>query len=831
MGEKSRFEKGVTRYAEGLIRWRWPVVLGTLLLVAAAGAGIRHLGLATNYRVFFGADNPDLAAFEAVQNIYTKNDSILFVVTPADGEVFRRETLAALEELTERAWQIPYSIRVDSVTNFQHSEAEGDDLIVENLVEGAALLSDAELAEIERIARSRPELVGRLLPAADAPATTTGVNVTLQLPGEDPMELFEPVGMARQIAADLEAEHPGLEVRLTGVSMLNSAFVESGLRDMQRLIPVMYLVLIVTMVLLLRSVSSTVATFLVIGLSAATAMGLAGWYRTLLEPVSSQATTMILTMAIADSIHILLGMLAEMRRGRAKRPAIVESLRVNFLPVFLTSLTTAIGFLSMNFSDSPPLNRLGTITAVGVTAAFLLSVSFLPALVAILPVRTKQEKGSAGTVPGGRRDTALARLASLVTARYRTVLVASTAAALLLVALVPLNEVSDKFVEYFDESIDFRRDSDFALANLTGLYQMQYSLESSEPGGISEPTYLAKLDEFANWMRQQPEVVHVATLSDTMRRLNMNMHADDPSEYRLPESRELAAQYLLLYEMSLPYGLDLNNTINVDKSSTRLVTTAGDVATREFLALADRSERWLEANAPEWRGTDPERPKARPTGPAVMFSRITERNIESMVIGTAFAFLLISAVLVLALRSVKIGLLSLVPNLIPAAAAFGAWGLLVGQVGFAVSVVAAMTMGIVVDDSVHFLSKYLRARREKGLEAPEAVRYAFDSVGRALWVTSAVLVAGFVILAQSTFKQNADMGLLAAVTIVFALAADFVLLPALLLLVDGKRAHLEAAARQAGGRLVPAASRATDSTPRPVPVPIDNSFRTEGEQR
>ena len=792
MGDNSRFEEGVKRYAQWVVRRRWPVVITALLIVGLAASGVANLGLATNYRVFFGSDNPDLAAFEAVQNIYTKNDNILFVVAPADGEVFSNETLAAVEELTGEAWQIPFSIRVDSITNFQHTRAEEDDLIVEDLVTGAAGLDGDELAEIRRLALAQPELAGRLLSTA---ADVTGINVTLQLPGEDPMELNQPVTAAREMAAAIEASYPGIEVRLSGVSMLNNAFAESGLRDMKTLIPLMNLVLIAAMILLLRSVSGTVATVAVIGLSSATAMGLAGWYGVLLEPVSMQATTMILTMAIADSVHILVTMLGEMRAGHAKASALVESLRVNFLPVVLTSLTTAIGFLSMNFSDSPPLNKLGTITAVGVVAAFLLSVSFLPALMAILPVRVKVEKKT-----GRERATIFARFGDFVVARRRPVLIGSAALALVLVALVPLNQTSDEFVRYFDESIEFRRDAEFAIERLTGIYQFQLSLESGEPGGISEPAYLATLARFTGWLREQPEIVHVSSLSDTMRRLNKNMHGDDPVEHRLPDNRELAAQYLLLYEMSLPYGLDLNNTINVDKSSSRVVATTGDIATADFMRLAGRAEGWLRANAPAEM-------HARATGPTVMFSRITERNIRSMVIGTALAFLLISVVLVLALRDLKLGALSIVPNLIPAAMAFGAWGLLVGKVGFAVSVVAAMTMGIVVDDTVHFLTKYLRGRREKGLEAPDAVRYAFSSVGRALWITSVVLVAGFAVLAQSTFKQNSDMGLLAAVTIVFALVADFFLLPALLMLVDGKST--------AGVRVVlPAAE------PRLSPVPV-----------
>jgi predicted RND superfamily exporter protein len=752
--------------AHRVTRRPW-LVIGLILLAAVfAAAGASRLEFSTNYRAFFSADNPDLTAFEAVQNIYTKNDNILFVVTPPDGEVFTPETLVTVESLTEAAWQIPYSIRVDSVTNFQHTRAEEDDLIVEDLVENAAVRTPGELADAREIALSRPELLNRMItPATDV----TGVNVTLQFPGDDPKEVFEAAAAAREIAARIESTQPGLEIRLTGLTMLNNAFAESGIRDFTTLIPLMYAAFIVVMVVLLRSGWATFATIVVIGLSAAVAMGMAGWAGIRLTPVSALAPTMILTMAIADSIHVLVTMLDEMRSGRTRREAIVESLRVNFAPVLLTSFTTTIGFLVMNFSDSPPMGHLGTITAVGVLAAWVLSITLLPALMAVLPLRVKVHRAV--------RSSLFERLGGFVVARNRLLLGASAALFVGLVVFLPSNEINDQFVRYFDESMTFRQDTDYTSEHLTGIYQLQFPVPSGEPGGISEPEYLDRLDAFAGWLREQPAVVHVSTLSDTFRRLNMNMHADDPGQYRLPEDRELAAQYLLLYEMSLPYGLDLNNRIDVDKSSTQVVATVAEVSTREYLDIADRAERWLERNAPPAMA-------ARATGPAVMFGHISQRNVKSMILGTLLAFGLISTVLMLALRSFRLGLLSLIPNMIPATMAFGAWGLMVGQVGFAVSVVAALTMGIVVDDSVHFLTKYLRARRERGLNAPDAVRYAFASVGRALWVTSVVLIAGFVILSQSTFKQNSDLGLLSAVTIAFALVADFFLLPGILIALD-----------------------------------------------
>jgi predicted RND superfamily exporter protein len=167
-----------------------------------------------------------------------------------------------------------------------------------------------------------------------------------------------------------------------------------------------------------------------------------------------------------------------------------------------------------------------------------------------------------------------------------------------------------------------------------------------------------------------------------------------------------------------------------------------------------------------------------------MFAHIGQRNITSMLIGTTLALILISILLGFALKSWRFGLISLLPNLAPAAIAFGLWGILSAQVGLGLSVVIGMTLGIVVDDTVHFLSKYIHARREKNATAEQAVHYAFDNVGRALWITTFVLVAGFTVLAQSSFKMNADMGFLTALTIFIALVVDFLFLPPLLILLD-----------------------------------------------
>jgi predicted RND superfamily exporter protein len=766
----SRFERA---FGEWVVRRRWWIIVATALILAAAGSGTRFLTFSNDMRVFFSEKNPQLKALEAIENTYTKDERVFFAIAPENGDVFTRETLMAIEELTEASWKIPYSSRVDSITNFQHTRAEGDDLIVEDLVQNAESLSNSDLERIKKIALSEPLLVNRQVSPS---GHVTGVYVKILLPGESLEEVPEVTASASKLKDNLVQKYPGLSIYLTGSVIMDNAFDEVSRDDMTTLIPVMLLVLLIIIGITLRSFAGTFGTFVIISVSMITGMGIAGWLGISITPASANAPVIILTLAVADSVHILVTMFQRRRLGDNKHEAVSESLRINLQPVFLTSATTAIGFLTMNFSDAPPFRDLGNIVAMGVMGAFLYSVFFLPALMAVLPTRVKQRAGKADCAPCDW-------LANFVINRRKAVFWGTLAIIAALTAGIARIELNDNWIKYFDDSFEVRRATDFMEENLTGLHQIEYSLESGEVGGINNPEYMATVDRFANWYRTQSKVVHVDTITETMKRLNKNMHGDDESYFRIPGQRDLAAQYLLLYEMSLPFGLDLNNRINVDKSATRMTVTLKDTTTRELRKMDEKARGWLKTNAPERMFT-------YGSGMSIIWAHISKRNINSMLGASFLALVLISGILIVALRSFKLGSLSLIPNLAPAFMAFGVWGITVGQVGLGLSVIVSMTIGIVVDDTVHFLSKYIRARREHNLDPRGAVRYSFNTVGTAMWVTTVALVSGFIVLAFSGYKMTSDMALMTAITITFALVLDFFFLPTLLMKADMKKEKL-----------------------------------------
>lgn len=761
----SSTESLVVRYAQFIIRWRWLVIPICFALAFLGASGARYFGMGTDYRVYFGADNPQLIAFDEVQNVYTKNDNILFTIAPDDGDIFTRDSLKLVQALTSESWTLPYALRVDSVTNFQHTEAFEDDLLVAALIGDVDALTDEEIAEKKAIALAEPLLLRRLI--SDSGHVTVA-NLLFQIPGQSIEEVPEAVSAAREMRARLLEAYPGHSIYMSGTMMMNNAFSEAGRNDMAKLYPVMYGMIMLITLIMLRSVWGMLSTIVIVMLSALSSAGAACYFGIQYTPPSLAAPTIISTLAVADSVHILVSMYALMREGFNKHEAIVESLRLNMMPVFLTSVTTSLGFLSINFADSPPLRDLGNIAAGGVMVAFFFSVTLLPALASIFTAKAQERKASLAG--------AMQKFGEFVTNNRRPVLIGSLIMSTGLIALVPLNEPNDLFAHWFGESIEFRRDTDFTVNNVTGLYTMEFSLKAGESNGVSDPKYLQQLEAFKAWWEQNPKVMHVASVSDIFKRLNKNMHADDPEWYRLPDDKNLAAQYLLLYEMSLPYGLDLNSQIDIDKSASRFLVVFEHLKSRETREIAEEAQQWMRDNAPEMFNFG--------VSPAVMFAYISERNIKSMFVGMPIALIGISIILIFALRNLKIGLLSLVPNLVPLGIAFGIWAIVEGEIQFTMSVALGMVIGVVVDDTIHFLSKYLRARNELGYGPEKAMHYSFRTVGVALIVTTAILVGGFLIIAQSAFVPNSGMALITVIALISAIVADFLLLPSLLLTLD-----------------------------------------------
>lgn len=748
------------------------VLLATIFLIIVATIGGKNLYFRGDYDIFFDGTNKQLLAFDEIQTTFAKTDNLAIVIAPEDGDIFTPQTLSLIQKITVDAWQVPYSSRVDSIANYQHTEAFEDDLLVEDLLYSEYELTPERISKVKSIALSEPVLKSALV---SEKGDVTVVNITVQLPEMDKTaEVEEVVSSINAMIDRYQRAYPDVTFHKAGIIAMNYAFMTAAQDDSSTLVPTMLVVILVFLTIMLRSILSVIATLIVIIGSVMATMGISGWAGMFLSTATVNVPTLIMTLAVADCVHVIATMRQSMKNGFTKVQSIERSIALNFVPILITSVTTAIGFLMMNMSDSPVLRDFGNLSALGVMVACFLSVTLLPALLKLLPIHVKMEMSQ-------DQKHFMDRLGDFVVSQRRALLPLSVAVIVVCASLIPLNKVNDESVEYFGQRNEFRQAADFMEERISGMTNISIAIKTNESQGIAAPDFLNTIGEFSSWLRDQPETDHVATLADVYKRLNKNMHGDDEAYYSLPQERELAAQYLLLYEMSLPYGLDLNNQINVDKSSIKMVLTVANLGSVELVDLENRIYQWFAEHAPQYQVVA--------SSPSLMFAHIGETNMASMLSTLPITLVLISALLIFALRSVRLGLISLMPNIAPAVIGFGLWALISGEINLGLSVVVTLTLGIVVDDAVHFLSKYQRARRE-GQTAEQAVRYAFHTVGRALWITTVVLVAGFSVLAMSSFRLNADMGQLSAIVIFIALVVDFLFLPTLLMLFD-KKAYLQ----------------------------------------
>ena len=753
------------RFADFVVTNRIKVAIVTMLLAFGVFAGIPNLKLDTDGRVFMADDNPDKIVLDKFEQEFAKDDNLAIIIVPADGEVFTPRTLGAIGALTEDLWNLPYVRLVNSITRFQNTYADGDMMVVEDLVPDPSMVTDDEAAAARAAALDRIEIRNSLI---NAEASATAISVIFRLPGVDLVS--EIPNINAEFAPLLEtyrAEYPDIQFKASGSVALSQAFATASQKDGETLTPAMLVAMLVIVGLLLRSATGSLLILVLAALSALVSLGALGWTRIPINSATAVAPLMVITLAVASSVHVLSSVRQTMQETADRtvwaRRAIID----HGLGISVAVFTTAIGFLSLNFSISPPFQQLGNMVAGGMIGVWVFTMFLLPGLICWLPIKQNTRTASV--------DRFMAALGEFVIRHQKRLLLGIPVVIIGFAVGISQIKLEDDFLRYFDETFETRQATDLYETELGGLNVLEYSVDTGVENGINSVAYLQTLDALSTFLRDQPEVSHIRSLSDTIKRLNMNMNGDDKAYYRIPDSDEEASQFLFLYELSLGYGMDLTDQINVDRSSTRISAFVGYATTRQLIALDGKIQAWFDENAPDL--------KSPVTGQTHVYTMISARDVPSMLKGTSLALVFISFVIFLVLRNFKLGLVSLVPNLVPAIMGFGLWGYMVGNVTLAVSIVVAMTLGIVVDDTVHFILKYANARK-RGESAEDSVRYAFKSVGMALTVTSLGLVIGFAILGQSGFAVNRDMARLTAITLSFALFVDFLFLPPLLIFLD-----------------------------------------------
>jgi predicted RND superfamily exporter protein len=771
-GTGSTAERFFDGWASLVQRHPWHVIIASLIFIGAAASGARFITINGDYHVYFKPDNPDLLAWEDILKTYTRADSMVVAVQAEDGrQVFSPEVAPAIVKLTDTLWHMPYVTRVDSVTNFQNMKAVGEDLTVEDLIPAAQASSSEFLRQREQIARNEPYLDHVML---SKDGTATAIFVQMMLP-QDSGGISQATRGMLDLKQQFEQQHPGLRMHLSGLVMLNGAFDFFARQDMATILPAMFAITIVMMALIFRSAALMAASLTTVLLIVMSAMGIAGYLGIPLGPHSSVSPQIIKTISVATIIYFILSLRTQLKIDERPDVAIRNTVRINIVPIGLASFTAAVGFFSMLTSVIPPFQHIGIMCGAGVVIGYLLTLTFLPSLLMVLPERWILRAGK-------RTDWRWpAALGELIARHYRTILIAMVLLPVPAVIGFAHLEIDDHFVRLFKKGTWFRDGSDAIESKLAGVTTIDFSLHAGAPDGITDPRFLLEVEDVKRHLLADPIVTHIAALTDTLKRINKAMHRDDPNYYRIPEDQTTAGQALLFYELNQPFGLELNSIMNVDKSALRFTITTKSATTRETIAFVERTNEWLARVHPDLQ--------ARAVSVLVMFSYMAKAVAINAFSAAGIAIALVVFVIAVGLRSIRLCLIAVLSNIIPVVLVLGIWHWLGHTLDFTAGLIFSMTFGVIVDNSLHIMYWYTRGIRQERKSVADAMRGAVERRGPAMVLSTLTLILGFSVFGLSNFFVNVTLGFLTALVFAVGLVWDLLMTPSLLMLLRPHTSH------------------------------------------
>jgi predicted RND superfamily exporter protein len=746
-----------------LYRWRYLVLVALLAIAAAVSPGLGGAFVPNNsIRMWFFEDDVNLVAYKAAQEQFG-NDEIIAIYFEPPEDVLSPQNLARVRRLTKTLKRIEHVERVFSLTNTQDFLGEDDTLVVRDLLPERPL-AQRELARVRRLLQEDPIYAG-FFTSGDG----RGVMITAQLAAGEEIDTARAQinDMVRTaLTAQLEAE--GIAYHMGGTGVILTELNRLTTEDANRIVPVSYLLMFLLVLLLLRSGWGLLLAILVVIASAVITMGAFGLFGHQINVLTVVLPTLVIILSIADTVHVVSHCQARAPGGGPLvRQDNLRRLAEVVVPCFLTSLTTAIGLASLGVAKIAAVSELGLFGALGVCVAF--GVTFVFAAVLLTRLRPQPHQGDDTGAPP-LVDRLLAGAARTVTARPRRVVLAFAGLTVLLLLAFPRIQVDIHTFEYFPEQARARRDH-HAINERFGRYlPLEFTLRAKRPEGIHEPRMLEKLAIFQRRVGALPDVGRSISVADLVRKVHFALSGE---EDRFPSTRPAVAQELLLYEMADADALDryLNPAADYTHLFFKFDFYSGNAARAlidEILAIG--TEVFGEEGTLEVVGYWP------------LYLKLVDYALDVQLKGFLIAFGLVLAVMGLSLRSARLTVLAAIPNLfavLVAGAVLGYGGI---DLDFGTATVAAILLGVAVDDTIHFLYAFKRAHVAHPHDVARAVQLSVTGTGRALTSTTVILVLGFLVLALAQVKSVVYFGLLLAICLAAALAADLLLLPALVCL-------------------------------------------------
>ena len=752
---------------DSLVSKRWYFFAITSAILLTVSLQIAHMAFNGNVKVMFDENDKHYQRLLELETTYEDSNYLVVLFQPANKNVFEEQSLKQLHGLLQAIEQLPYVQRVDALPNHPRITVNGDNLDITALIETVDDLNPLSILALKQYTQSQGNLSGHFV---SENGRVAALFAATNLPDNNHLAAIHALGKeAQQLKQHFEQQYPGSTLYLNGDIAIEHALLNVIMDDILRVNPVVFATIFLLVGLLLRTTMAMSSTIAVVAFSTTIATGINVALGFEMNPITMMAPAIIMVLAVADSVHVLTIYSVQCRAGESPERAMLFSLKKNIGPVFWTSITTVAGFMGLNFGDSPPFRSMGNMAAIGIIIAFICTFTVLPS-VALLFSSKQLSK------PWSLAD-ALARFSHWKGHGKPSLLIAAIALSLGLGFAIPTMKLNDDISNYFDDSLEINNSIQFAKEHIDGAQTILYSMNTGSENGIYEPAFLNQVDAFSQWLRNHAEVARVESYVDIIKQLNQRFNQDNPTYYAVPNNRQLNAQYTLLYELALPAGMELTHHINSTRSEIKLTVSLHNSDNQTLIQLENDIHHWLDANMPALNNQG--------SSQLLLFAHMGTKILHSMIDGSAFTFLFVTAFMIFAFRSVKFGLLSIIPNVFPALVLYGIWALWVGQVNHAAAMTFTICLGLVVDDSIHLISKYLDARRQ-GKHQQMALQYALSTSGTAIVITTITLTCGILLLSLSHFAVNDTLALMLAAIIVLALLFDLLILPSLLLLADKK---------------------------------------------
>ena len=789
-GPRKDAMSGLGNVFEAIGAWsydhRWIVLIASFAVWGLAGFLASGARVDNSVAAFFDTDDPTYGAYLQYRDDF-ESDEIGYIVYRADGGAWDLGVMRQIEQLTRALEdEVPFVKDVTSLSNAEFMEgAPPDDILVYDLLADFPETQE-ELFVIRDKVMKKPLYVGGLV-SADSELGAVIVEMSrssidpvdeirLDPDGGDGLPNLYPQVSFKAIEAILQRpEYDGIEFFHSGDVAINATYNTVLFEeDMPVLMALSFLVITLSLILVFRRPTGVIGPFMVVAFAMAVSVGVIGLIGWDIDFMFGMMPTLLIAVGVADSVHILSEFDIYQRRLENRRDAIRRTLYLVGPPCLLTSLTTAAGFLSLSLSPVKSVAHLAVYSAAGVMAAFIASITILVVFLSF-GRQTSSDASPKRVKARARKGKALgAALHSLATfvIRFRNAILVAFAVVFVASAWgISMLTVDSNFLTEFSEKIPVRRTTQFVDDHMSGTYSIVYVFDSGEADGIKEPAVLREIERVQREAERHELVTKTYSVVDLMKDINQSFHNGDRAYYEIPDSRELVAQYLLVYEMS--GGEEIRDYLSIDYARATLELRCKMTNTSRLQGIVEQIDEHLDAQ-PLRAST------VSVTGIGALWLKFVDYITWSQIQGALIALTVVSLMMIVVFRSVKIGLLSMIPNISPVVLVLGGMGWAGVHLDYYRLLIAPVAIGLAVDDTIHLMTRYHHEFGKLG-DYKKALYASMDGVGRALFITSAILVVGFLTNVFSVMDGQKSFGILLATVIAVALVADFLLMPALIL--------------------------------------------------